>query len=137
MRKFLMVLYVFATACGGGKDSPTQPTPASVAGTWNLQSMNGTALPFVIAQTGANKTELTADVLTVVAGGSFTQMTTIRTTLNGQVTTQTIPDAGAYVLNGTNVTFQFISDGSIGTGTVSGTTLTVSTPGFSYIYRKQ
>lgn len=134
MKKLFLAFLCVTLACSS--DS-TGPTEASVAGTWTLQSINGTNLPFVFAQTGANKAEITADVLTVTSSGSFTQITTVRITENGQVTTQTVPDAGSYVLNGTNVTFQFQSDGSIGTGTVSGGTLTVSTPGFSYIYKKQ
>jgi hypothetical protein len=134
MKKVFFALLALTIACSS--DS-TGPTSASVAGTWNLQSVNGAPLPFVVAQTGANKTELTADVLTVTSSGSFTEITTVRTTLNGQVTTQTIPDAGSYVLNGNNVTFQFQSDGSVGSGTVSGSTLTVSTAGLSLIYKKQ
>lgn len=133
MRKTFLALLALTLACSG--DS-TGPTEASVAGTWNLQSVNGTALPFVIAQTGTNKTEITADVLTVTSSGSFTEITTVRTTLNGTATTQTVPDAGSYVLNGNNVTFQFQSDGSVGSGTISGNTLTVSQAGLSLIYKK-
>jgi hypothetical protein len=132
VRKIFLGVLALALACG---DS-TGPTEASVAGTWNLQSINGTALPFVVAQTGTDKVEVTADVLTVTSSGSFTEITTIRTTQNGATTTQTIPDAGTYVLNGNNVTFQFQSDGSVGSGTVSGNTLTVSQAGLSLIYKK-
>ena len=126
---------LFAIACGS--DSTTGPTAVSLAGTWNLQSVNGSSLPFVIAQTGANKAELVSDVVTVVPTGSFTEITTVRNTINGQVTTSSVGDAGSYVLNGTAVTFQFNSDGSVGTGSISGNTLTVATNGFSYIYTKQ
>jgi hypothetical protein len=133
MRKSLIAFLALTLACSG--DS-TGPTEASVAGTWNLQSINGTALPFVVAQTGTNKVEITGDVLTVTASGSFTEITTVRTTQNGTSTTQTVPDAGTYVLNGNNVTFQFQSDGSVGSGTVSGSTLTVSQTGLSLIYKK-
>src|SRR6185436_17936516 len=76
---------LFAIACGS--DSTTGPTAVSLAGTWNLQSINGSSLPFVIAQTGANKAELVSDVVTVVSTGSFTEITTVRSTINGQVTT--------------------------------------------------
>lgn len=133
MRKTFLALLALTLACGG--DS-TGPTEASVAGTWNLQSVNGTALPFIVSQTGTNKVEITADVLTVTSSGSFTEITTLRTTQNGTATTQTVADAGSYVLNGNNATFQFQSDGSIGSGTVSGSTLTVSQAGLSLIYKK-
>ncbi|HEX6576074.1 MAG TPA: hypothetical protein VF042_13990 [Gemmatimonadaceae bacterium] len=133
MRKSLIAILLVTLACSGDSTGPTQ---SSVAGTWNLQTINGAALPFVVAQTGANKVEITGDVLTVTNSGSFTEITTIRTTQNGASTTQTVPDAGTYVLNGNNVTFQFQSDGSVGSGTVSGGTLTVSQTGLSLIYKK-
>lgn len=134
LRRFVPVVFAIAlTACGS--DSTTGPT-ASIVGTWHLQSINGTPLPYVIAQTGTNKTELTADVFTVSVGGSFTETTTLRLTVNGQVTTQSGADAGNYTLNGTAVSFRFNSDGSTGTGAWSGNTVTVAESGFSYIYTR-
>ena len=135
MRLIACMLLLVGAACGG--DSPTQPTSSSVAGTWSLQTINGTALPYIVAQAGSDKVELTSDVLTVVGSGSFTQITQVRVTQNGQVSTQSIPDAGSYVLNGTAVTFTFNSDGSSGTGSLSGNTLTIAEDGFAYVYRKQ
>jgi hypothetical protein len=135
MRLIACMLLLVGAACGG--DSPTQPTSSSVAGTWSLQTINGTGLPYIVAQTGSDKVELTSDVLTVVGSGSFTQITQVRVTQNGQVSTQSIPDAGSYVLNGTAVTFTFNSDGSSGTGSLSGNTLTIAEDGFAYVYRKQ
>ena len=135
MRLIACMLLLVGAACGG--DSPTQPTSSSVAGTWSLQTINGTGLPYIVAQTGSDKVEVTSDVLTVVGSGSFTQITQVRVTQNGQVSTQSIPDAGSYVLNGTAVTFTFNSDGSSGTGSLSGNTLTIAEDGFAYVYRKQ
>ena len=137
MRRLIScMLFVVAAACGGG-DAPTQPTSASVAGTWNLQTVNGAPLPYVAAQVGADKVELMSDVITAVASGSFTQMTQVRVTQNGQVTTQSIPDAGSFTLAGTAVNFTFDSDGSSGTGSLSGNTLTVAEGGFAFVYKKQ
>jgi hypothetical protein len=134
MRVIACLLLIVAAACGS--DSPTQPTATSVAGTWSLQTINGTALPYVVAQTGADKVELTSDVLTVVPSGSFTEITTLRVTQNGQVSTQSVPDAGSYTLNGTAVSFTFNSDGSSGTGSISGNTLTVTSDGIALVYKK-
>lgn len=135
MRRFLAVmLLAAAVSCGG--DKTTGPTAATITGTWTLQSVNGSALPYTVAQTGANKVEVTADVLTI-ASSSFTQTTTVRSTINGQVTTQSVSDAGTYTLNGTAASFRFNSDGSTGTGSFSGSTLTVAEDGFAYVYTKQ
>jgi hypothetical protein len=133
MRKLLIFIGVLTMACG---DSPTE-VQASVAGTWELSTVNGANLPYVITQSGADKIELTADVITATSTGSFTQQTTIKTTQNSQVTTQTLPDAGSYVMNGTAVTFTFNSDGSSGTGSLSGDTMTVTDGGFALVYKRK
>ena len=108
-----------------------------MAGRWTLQSINGTPLPWVVLQSGANKIEVTADVLTATGTGSFTQVTTVRNTLNGLVTTETRSDAGIYTLNGNAVTFVFNGNGSSGTGVLNGNTLNVGVSGSAFIYRKQ
>ncbi len=131
-----VVLLVVATGCGGSS-APTTPTPASVAGTWNLQTINGQSLPFVIAQTGTNQEEIASDQLLVGSGGTFTETTVVKLTVNGQVSEETLGDAGSYSLNGTAVTFVFASDGSSGTGTLTGNTLTVAEGGYSEVYKKQ
>jgi lipocalin-like protein len=130
-----LILSVALTACGN--DSPTQPTSASVVGTWNLQTIDGNGLPYVVDQVGSDTVAITGDVLKVSANGTFSQMTYFRVTENGQVTTDSIPDAGSYALNGTAVTFTFDSDGSTSTASLSGKTLTVAAVGLALVYKKQ
>lgn len=120
-------------ACGSSTES-SQAT--SVVGTWSLQTINGTPLPFVIQQTGANTEQITSDVYRLVAGGVFTQMTGKRFTINGVVTTQSVPDAGIYVVNGNAVTVQYNSDGSRATAVWSGDTMTIAGGGFVSVYTR-
>jgi hypothetical protein len=137
MRRLISVLLaVGLVACGGDSTSPAP----SIAGTWSLKTVNGAALPYVILASGTTKIELVSDVFTITANdassGAFTQLTTIRSTQNGQVTSQSIPDAGTYTLNGTAVTFRFNSDGSVGTGSWSGNTITATEEGFAEVYQR-
>jgi len=136
MRKaFVALAFVLAAGCGG--DSSTGLTGnASFAGTYNLSTVNGSALPFVIQATGP-KIEITSDQIIANSGGTFSQTTSIRITNGTAVTTQTVSDGGTYTLNGTAASFRFNSDGSTGTGTVSGNTLIVADGGFSSLYLKQ
>src|SRR3954471_14237805 len=103
---FALAFATAATACGG--DSATGPS-GTIAGTWNLQTVNGAALPFVVGQVGTSKVELTSDVFTLTSTGSFTEIVTLRTTQNGQVTNSSQSDAGTYTVNGTAVTLHFNS----------------------------
>ena len=137
MRRFLVMTFVLATTvlAGCGSDGSTAPTQASMAGVWNLSTINGSPLPFVL-QASAPKIEILSDQLVVTASGTFTESTVARFTDGGTVSTTTIPDAGTYTINGTAAVFTF-SDGSSGTGTISGNTFTVGSAGFSQVYTKQ
>src|SRR5512146_3171833 len=101
MMRRLIPLVALAVAVACGSDSTTQPTVASLAGTWTLQSVNGSPLPFTVTQTGTDKVELLSDVVTASANGTYTEAVQFRTTLNGQSTTDTESDAGTFTLNGT------------------------------------
>ena len=118
-------------ACGGDSTAP-QP---SIGGTYNLRTINGANLPFTNFQSATEKDEIITDVITA-SGGSFTELTTYRITVNGQVTSQTGSDAGSYVTTGTNVSWS-LNSGSSGTGTISGNTFIMAFPGISLYYVHQ
>src|SRR5262249_23805793 len=111
MRRLLAAVALsFAVACGG--DSSTAPPAEQIAGTWTLQTVNGALLPFVIVQSGTNKVEVLSDVFVIASTGSFTQTTTVRSTINGVATTDSTADAGSYTLSGATLSLHFNSDGS-------------------------
>jgi hypothetical protein len=131
-----LTLATVLAACGGS-DKSTAPTTASVAGVWNLQTVNGNNLPYTVIAVGSDHIEVTSDVITASSNGTFSQVTTLRVTQSGQTQTQNQPDSGTWSLNGTAVTFTFQSDGSTGTGSLSGNTLTVTEGGLALVYKKQ
>lgn len=106
-------------------------------GTWNLQAANGTPLPLVISQFGGKKVEIIADVLTIVAPNTFTEVSTVRTTQDGVTKVETITDGGTYAFDSVIVTFMFDSGGANGLGTLTRNTLTVATSGVSFFFKKQ
>ena len=126
---------IFAMLLAIGCGNSTGPT-VSVTGTWTLETVNGYPVPFVSTQSGGNSDELTSDVITATATGTFTQMTVVKTTKSAQVTVDSIPDAGIYSIRGNAVTFDFASDAPTGTGIVDGNTLTVRTD-ITLVYKRQ
>lgn len=132
----IAALVLSLSISGCSTDTSIAPTQVSVAGTWNLSTINGSPLPFTL-QAANPKIEYLNEQLIISASGTFTQTVNARYTNNGVVSTQAFADAGTYVLNGTAATFRFNSDGSSGTGTVNGNTLTVAQGGFSQVYTKQ
>jgi hypothetical protein len=134
MRRFLVLALALSFGCGS--DSSTGPSAASITGSWSLQTINGASLPYTYAQQGTNKAEVLSDVATADAHGAYTELTTIRITVNGTATTQSVSDAGTYTLNGTALVLTS-NDGSSVTGSVNGNTFTLAVDGFAYVYRKQ
>jgi hypothetical protein len=138
MRKLLTLTFAIASALitGCGSDgATTAPSQSSIAGTWNLATINGSPLPFVV-QASNPKLEVLSDQLVVNANGTFTENGQLRVSQGGTVVNQAVVGAGTYTLDGTAVSFQW-SDGSTGTATVSGRTATVAEDGYSYVYKQQ
>jgi hypothetical protein len=125
LRRSLLTLLIstFVLAC----NDATGPSPVGVVGTWRLQSVDGRPLPFTLPEEesgGADKLEVTAEVITTLDSGSFTMLTTFRVTDGSDVFPESIPDGGTYAVNGSTATFTY-SDGGTAPATVSGNVMTL------------
>ncbi len=141
MRRLLAVaLLLVSASCS--KDSSTNPT-ASLAGTWNLSTINGSSLPFLLAEADNHVTpptpriELLDDQIIASSTGTFTENAHARVTDATGAFTVPFTDSGTWTLSGTTITFRFDSDGSSGTGSLNGNTFTIGETGFSSVYVKQ
>jgi hypothetical protein len=143
MRRMLAIVYAVSTVvlAGCGSDSSTDPTQSSLAGssalvgTWNLTTVGGIALPFVL-QDANPKVELLGDRLVLSVNGTFTQTMTARFSDDVAEVTRDFPDFGTYALNGASATFRF-SDGTSGSGTLLGNSITVGGTGTEFVYQRQ
>ncbi|MEO7996667.1 MAG: hypothetical protein ABI852_04435 [Gemmatimonadaceae bacterium] len=101
LQKAALLLFAVASisACGG--DDVGNPT---LRGDYALQSVNGAPLPYVTTVNNV-KTEILDDVLSLYAGSTYSQISHVRVTTNGQVTTQTLNETGTYGGQGTSVIF--------------------------------
>lgn len=134
MRRLLLICAIVGgIACG---DS-TSPGMAAVAGTWSLQSVNGSPLPYTISQGSLSTTQIASGTLVVSRSGTFTDTTTVATTANGEQSTSAEADSGSYSLNGAVVSFAFVTDGLTGTGLLNGDSVTVALSGYSLLYTKK
>ena len=132
LRRTLLSLAVSVLVLGCGDDDPASPAPV-LTGTWNLVTVSGQPLPFTLP--GTNEV-VTAESFTILSTGRFTMSTTFRFTINGQVTSESIPDGGTYVVNGSTVTFKYDSDGSTDVAAVNGNTMTLEDIGQVWTYRR-
>lgn len=126
-----MVVLALTAACGG--DGGTEP--ASVAGTYTLQSVNGGPLPFVVFNESGYKLEITAASYVLTSAGTFTNSATFRETEGGVVTTSTETFSGQYTVSASTVTFTD-ADGEVYVGTISGGNLVFNDDGLSAVFVK-
>ena len=122
-------------ACGGSDSHPVSPASASIAGTYHLVSINGSALPFTY-QLGATTVVVTGDVLTVADGGTWTESSTYSQTVNGATTNQVMSDGGAWSRFGKTVSFANANRNITYSGEFTGSGLNLSNPGFSYVFTR-
>jgi hypothetical protein len=135
MRWFAVALLALSAACGSdGTSAPTTPT---LVGTWKLESINGSRLPYVLDQAGSDKLELLEAGLTASASGKFTATSTERTTIAGTVRSQSYVEDGSFTMAGAIATLTFASDGVVVNGTVGGDSLTFGTGNSRVIYLRQ
>jgi hypothetical protein len=133
----LLLFAIVSLSIGCSSYDITTPTQDVLTGKWNLVAVNDVPLPYAVSRVGTNKTEITQDVLTITAPNTFTEVTTARDTQNGNVTTRTIFDSGTYEFNSYSFSLRFQSNGSFGSGSLSGKNMTVVASGVTFSYKKQ
>jgi len=138
MRRLLLLAFPLALmACGSDTETPI--TVATLAGTWNLTTANGAALPFTITTTPA-KVELLSATVVVAATGSFAGTEQTRTTVGtGTPTTATLPIAGTISLSGTLVTVSITGSTAVSGTLISSTQFSFPDPttGKTFVFVKQ
>ena len=114
---------VLATACGSS--TSTGPTGSSLAGTWNLSTVNGNNLPaiFLIATPDTGWITQGSVVLT---SSTWNFTATADVSAGGIHTTQSQADSGTYTVSGNTLSMTSAGDTSVTTATVNGSTITVS-----------
>ena len=130
------VLLAFALVCFVGCNNDGLTGSTTVNGTYTLRTVNGSALPYTVSGSGTNKTEVIDDTITLYEGFTYSRSAHSRVTVNGQASDVTTADAGSYGIFGTSIT---LTPGNGGTATlvlVSGNTMTLSTTGYVYVFRK-
>lgn len=136
MRRFVLACAAVTLLACGGSDS-TGPV-ASAEGSWSLQTVGGSALPYTYAYDAAtqHRLEVLSDVFDISSDGTYTETFTTRETLGTQVTTSTDSDAGTWTQSGKSVTITF-SDGSHLTATINGDQISMSTAAGVLLYARQ
>ncbi|HEV2147322.1 MAG TPA: hypothetical protein VGR37_07950 [Longimicrobiaceae bacterium] len=135
-----VLLLVLALVAGACSDGPTDAR-ARVAGTYELQDVNGSSLPATIAVAPEGRLEITSGTMVLRADESYTETVRLRIIFNdGQTETESFIENGTYSMTGGTITFtvppSLGEEGFSYTGEVSGRTLTYTAQGLTATYRR-
>ena len=136
MRKLIALAAIVATATSClNTDTNTGPLVGDLAGTYALQTMNGTALPFSIVSHDTTVL-IDTDVLTLGSNGDWTETVTYRQTAGAnQTTNESFSLAGIWVRSGNSVNFR-TQQGSIYVGSATETTLLLNDGYYDYVFKR-
>ena len=103
MRGAILLAGLVLVACGGDKGT----NPATLEGTYQLQTVNGAGLPGVLVNDPANSytASLTTGSLTINGGSTYSNALTLREVDHGTVTTTDILCTGTFTRTGNSLSF--------------------------------
>lgn len=95
------VLVVALAACSDA----TGPDSDNLVGSYDLITVDGASLPVIVDQIGEDKAEITMGTVTLDEDGTFGDVTELRITEAGVVTTEVVSTQGTWTVSGSTVTF--------------------------------
>jgi hypothetical protein len=116
-------------------DRTTSPK-GGLDATFDLQSINGTSLPYT-KTLGTATLRITSDVLVLKSDGSYEDTTTYGIPYGGGLQSSTTIERGTYSVDGTTINFKSQTTGGRYSGTLNGTTLTESVNGRVPVYERR
>lgn len=137
MRKLIAVVaLVAAAACSLNTEVDSGPLVGDISGTYTLQTMNGTPLPFSIVSHDTTVV-IDTDVLTVGSSGSWTETLTYRQTAGTDPTTnETLSYTGIWGRSGNSLNFRTPQGRLFYVGTATDTTLLLADNAFNYVFKR-
>jgi hypothetical protein len=128
MKRLVAVLIVAGIAAGGAwACSGDSTSPSSIAGTYNLQTIDGQSLPVIVLEVGTDTVEITAGFMRLVSDQTFSESVSFRIADGAIVTTDVETTTGSWTVSGSAITFTGTAGTNAGdtfTGSISGNTLT-------------
>jgi hypothetical protein len=133
MRRFLIAALVVVSS---GCLTEDVVGSATATGVYGLRTINNSQLPYKLPASGGSQTEVVSDTITLFQGNTYAETIHRRVTTNGQVTTETIEDAGAYSFFNITVTLTSGRGRPERRGRIEETSMIIIEEGLTSVYRK-
>jgi hypothetical protein len=124
-----------AMSCGGGSDTTGPPLADAAVGVYTLATINSQQLP-VIVQSGNEQVEITGGVVTLKEDRTFSDVTQLRITTGGAVTSETDAASGSWTRQANTVQFSPTGFAAYSMTWDGGNRLTQLIGNFTLIYAK-
>lgn len=132
-----LALIMLVLGCGS---EPTAPTIESLVGTWPIRTINGSPPPVIVDQANGHTLRIKSDTLFLHSDGTFARSTvTSDSTQSGKIIFITDVagfDGGTFTLSGRFLTLTFPASPSSATGRVTGTTVSLTLGGSTFVFEK-
>ena len=138
MIRRLFVMFALATLAACGENGSTGPVTVSLVGSWKLQSVNGSALPFS-QTTSTGKYEIFDGSADIQGSGAFTINLTTRTTTGTSSSVFVLTTFGTVDVSTGSVIFrrQDIPNDPGTTATLTADTFGLTQNGYTLVFVKQ
>jgi hypothetical protein len=138
MNRRLFLMFALATLAACGENSSTGPVTVNLVGSWKLQSVNGSALPFS-QTTSTGKYEIFDGSADIQSSGAFTINLTQRTTTGTSISTSVLTTYGTVDISSGSVIFkrQDIPNDPGTAATLTADTITLTQNGYTLAFVKQ
>jgi len=128
-RPVTITVLLLLVSCGDSTGPETFP------GTYVLQAVDGEPLPYLVAQAGSDKLEVTAGLLRIESDNTFTFSLTFLLTDDGNTEEATDDESGTWAVTGSVIALTS-DDGTSRTGTKSGNVIIVANAGVPWVFEK-
>lgn len=109
---------------------------SNIRGLYTLRSVDSKPLPYTVAVSGSNKTEIVADSMTLYEGNTYAGTRWLRFTANGQTTSQMVSRTGTYTPSQGAVFFTVNEGATSHVAVFEGRSLKISTDGVIWVWTK-
>jgi hypothetical protein len=116
-------------ACGSDSATPT-----TVAGTYRLSTIGGSAVPVTTAAITGSPVQVISATVTFAADGTFSGQVNISQTVGGVGMPSTLPLAGKWSVLNTRLTVTDTATGTVLTGTAQGGQINLSWNGTAFVF---
>ena len=137
MNRRLFVMFALATLAACGENGSTAPVTVNLVGSWKLQSVNGSALPFS-QTTSTGKYEIFDGSADIQGSGAFTINLTTRTTTGTSSSIFVLTTYGTVDISGGTAIFkrQDIPNDPGTPATLTGDTFGIVQNGYTLVFVK-